>query len=225
MSKIRYRLKFEKVDKMKFVGHLDLLRLFQRAIRRAKLPIHYSGGFNPHQETIFAMPLTLGMDTIYDIIDIRLTEERDIVDIKNGINAELPQGFKISEVRRVNDDEKNCAKELIAADYVLKSKKIDFLILARIIEIVMKSEECLIEKQSKKTTKEVNIRDDIYELRLCENGLYIKVATGSKRHLKPELLYEYFCTLTKDEFDLTDLKVKRLAMYKYDENENLINLF
>ncbi len=224
MSKIRYRLKFEKVDKMKYVGHLDLLRLFQRAVRRAKLPIHYSKGFNPHQETIFAMPLTLGMDTNYDIIDLRLTEERGLEDIKNGMNAELPNGCKIVEVRAINDDEKNCAKELIAADYIIRTK-LDFLNLAQIIENVMKSEECIITKQSKSTTKEVNIREDIYELGLCERGMFVKISTGSKKHLKPELLYEYFCGQVGTEYSPTDIKVTRLAMYKHDENENLINLF
>ncbi len=224
MSKIRYRLKFEKVGKMKYVGHLDLLRLFQRAVRRAKLPIHYSGGFNPHQETIFAMPLTLGMDSICDIIDIRLTEERSLEEIKNGMNAELPNGCKITEVRVVREDEKNCAKELIAADYIVKSK-IDFLILAQLIEKVMNSEECIIEKQSKKTAKEVNIREDIYDLKLCEQGLFIRVSTGSKKHLKPELLFEYLCKLIKYEYNPTDLRATRVAMYKYDDSENLIDLF
>ncbi len=224
MSKIRYRLKFEKVDKMKYVGHLDLLRLFQRAVRRAKLPIHYSQGFNPHQETIFAMPLSLGMDTNCDIIDIRLTEERDLEDIKNGMNAELPNGCKIVDVRVVSDDEKNCAKELIAADYILRTK-LDFLNLARIISDIMQSEECNITKQSKKTTKVVNIREDIYDLELCEHGVFVKIATGSKKHLKPELLYEYFCEQVGTNYNPVDIKVTRLAMYKHDENENLINLF
>ncbi len=209
---------------MKYVGHLDLLRLFQRAVRRAKLPIHYSQWFNPHQETIFAMPLSLGMDTMYDIIDIRLTEERSLEEIKNGMNAELPNGCKIVDVRMVKEDEKNCAKELIAADYVVKSK-IDFLNLAQIIQNIMTADECLIEKQSKKTTKEVNIREDIYDLQLCEKGVFIKIATGSKRHLKPELLYEYFCGLVGETYNPVDLKVTRLAMYKYDDNENLVDLF
>ncbi len=224
MSKIRYRLKFEKVGKMKYVGHLDLLRLFQRAVRRAKLPIHYSGGFNPHQETIFAMPLTLGMETTYDIIDIRLTEERSLEEIKEGMNAELPNGCKITEVRMVCDDEKNCAKQLAAADYIIKSK-LDFLILAQLIEIVMNSEECLIEKKSKSTIKEVNIRDDIFDLQLCEGGLFVKIATGSNRHLKPELLFEYLYKVKNSQFKQVDLKAKRVAMYKYDENQNLVDLF
>ncbi len=224
MSKIRYRLKFEKVDKMKYVGHLDLLKLFQRAVRRAKLPIHYSQGFNPHQETIFAMPLSLGMNTKYDIIDIRLTEERSLEEIKDGMNAELPNGCKITEVRLVKEDEKNCAKELIAADYLVKTK-LDFLNLARLIENIMNSEECIITKQSKKTTKEVNIREDIYDLKLCEHGVFVKIATGSKKHLKPELLYEYFCEQVGTKYNPIDIKVTRLAMYKHDEDENLINLF
>ena len=56
---IAYRIKFEKGDDVKFISHLDVMRYFQRAIKRAELPIGYSQGFNPHQLMSFASPLTL----------------------------------------------------------------------------------------------------------------------------------------------------------------------
>lgn len=220
MSNTRYRLKFEKQGKMKFVGHLDLLKLFQRAIRRAKLPVYYSQGFNPHQETIFAMPLTLGMTTENDIIDIKLTEHIGIDVIMDDINIELPAGFKILEVRELKDIEKNCAKELIAADYSICAK-IDILNLARAIHMINTYEECLIVKKSKKTTKLVDIKDAIHEIRLTENGVFLKIATGSKRHIKPELVYEYICGVLGEVYKPVEIKVTRTNMYRLDEN----NLF
>ncbi len=223
MSNFKYRLKFEKKEKMKFVGHLDLLKLFQRAVRRAKLPVHYSLGFNPHQETIFAMPLTLGMDTDYDIIDIRLTEEFDIEVMKEKLNLELPKGFKITEVRALPYTKSNCAKDLVVADYILNSK-IDILNLARGIELINNMSECNIEKQSKKTNKTVNIKPDILELSLNERGLFAKIATGSKQHLKPELLHEFFCQVLGEKHSPIDLKVSRLKMYCYDDNGELCEL-
>ncbi len=223
MSNFKYRLRFEKKDKMKFVGHLDLLKLFQRAVRRAKLPVHYSNGFNPHQETIFAMPLTLGMDTVYDIVDIRLTETYDMEVMKEKLNLELPKGFKITEVRPLPNNKSNCAKDLVVADYVLISK-IDILNLARVIEQINNSKECLIEKQSKKTSKVVDIKPDIFELSLHEKGLFARISTGSKQHLKPELLQEYFCKILDEEYSPLDLKVSRLKMYCYDDNGELCEL-
>ncbi len=223
MSNFKYRLKFEKKDKMKFVGHLDLLKLFQRAVRRAKLPVHYSQGFNPHQETIFAMPLTLGMDTVYDVVDIRLTEEYDIEVIKSKINLELPKGFQVTEVKPLPYTKDNCAKDLVVADYILNSK-IDILNLALGIERINTMEECLIEKQSKKTTKIVDIKSDIVELSLHERGLFAKISTGSKQHLKPELLYEFLCQVLGENHNPLDLKVSRLKMYQYNDDGDLCEL-
>ncbi len=221
--KNRYRLNFEKTNKMKYVGHLDLLKIFQRAIRRAKLPIHYSAGFNPHQETIFAMPLTLGMSTYCDIIDIRLTEDIDVDYIKEGINKELPLGFEIVDVRRLSDDTKNCAKELEASDYIINSN-IDILNLARAIDIIYSTEECLIEKKSKNSTKVVNIKEDILDMKLGECGLIATISTGSKKHLKPELLYEYICRVIDVEYKPCELKVTRTAMYYFDDAGKLCAL-
>ncbi len=223
MSNFKYRLKFIKKDKMKFVGHLDLLKLFQRAVRRAKLPVHYSQGFNPHQETIFAMPLTLGMDTKYDVVDIRLTESYDLKTIEYKINKELPKGFKVVEVRKLEDGEKNCAKELMVADYIVNSK-IDILNLARGIQKIQSLDKCLIEKKSKKTTKVVDIKEDIYELSLDEKGLFAKISTGSKQHLKPELLHEYFCEILGEKYNELELKVTRTKMYRHDKEGNLCEL-
>lgn len=223
MNNVRYRLNFEKMGKMKFVGHLDLLKLFQRAIRRAKLPVYYSNGFNPHQETIFAMPLTLGMTTSKDVIDIRLTEEIDKEEIMNGINKELPNGFVITDIRVLKDDEKNCAKELAAADYLITSK-IDILNLARAIYMINQYEECLIVKKSKKTTKLVDIKNDIYEIKLTECGVFVKLSTGSKRHIKPELIYEYICGILGEDYKPIEIKVLRTNMYRQDENNVLCEL-
>lgn len=219
MSNFKYRLTFVKKDKMKFVGHLDLLKLFQRAIRRAKLPIHYSAGFNPHQETIFAMPLTLGMSTEYDIVDIRLTKEVDPEYIKNSINKELPKGFEIIDVRQLIDDEKNCAKELAVADYQIHTKA-DILNIARALQTIGTMEQWLIEKKSKKTVKEVDIKEDVLDMRLDEKGLFVRVATGSNKHLKPELLYQFICTTMGDAYNPVNIKITRLKMYKYNELEN-----
>ncbi len=223
MSNFKYRLKFVKNGKMKFVGHLDLLKLFQRAVRRAKLPVHYSGGFNPHQETIFAMPLTLGMDTIYDIVDVRLTEKYDVNDIKVQINKQLPKGFEVIEVRELPDGKGNCAKDLVVADYIINSK-VDILNLARGIQKINSMDECLIEKKSKKTTRVVDIKNDIIELSLNEKGLFARISTGSKQHLKPELLHEFFCSILGEEYKPLDLKVSRLKMYRYDDDGNLCDL-
>ena len=79
----KYRIKYSKGPELRFVSHLDLMRLFQRAVRRAGLPIGYSHGFNPHQLMSFGNPLSLGMTSIGEYCDFEFetpVEPREIAE-------------------------------------------------------------------------------------------------------------------------------------------------
>ncbi|MCL2456261.1 MAG: TIGR03936 family radical SAM-associated protein, partial [Defluviitaleaceae bacterium] len=84
MQKIR--LKFSKTKTLRFIGHLDFLRVFQQTIRRAGLPAAFSQGFNPHLMISFALPLPLGMESLNDYADITLESEASFDDIVKKIN-------------------------------------------------------------------------------------------------------------------------------------------
>lgn len=79
---IGIRLKFTKGSEVKYISHLDLMRVFQRALRRASIPISYSSGFNPHQEISFAAPLSLGVTSNAEYVDLKLTEPMDVREIR-----------------------------------------------------------------------------------------------------------------------------------------------
>ena len=124
----KYRLKFSKSGKMIYIGHLDLLKFFIRLIKRTQLPIAYSNGFNPHQQLTFAIPLSLGMTSYGEYLDIQLTAPVDCEEIKNRCNQALPSGIEILKVRELSEGEKNCASAIVAADYkVYIDKKIENL--------------------------------------------------------------------------------------------------
>jgi hypothetical protein len=74
------RLFYTKHSRMRFVSHLDMTRFMSRIIRRAKLPVWYTEGFNPHLYLTFALPLSLGMESEYEICDIRLTDDEFPID-------------------------------------------------------------------------------------------------------------------------------------------------
>ena len=73
---MKVRIKFSKEGPMKFVGHLDTMRYFQKAIRRAELPVAFSGGYSPHMIMSFAVPLGVGMESLGDYFDLEMAEER-----------------------------------------------------------------------------------------------------------------------------------------------------
>lgn len=124
----KYRLKFSKNGKMIYIGHLDLLKFFIRLIKRTQLPIAYSNGFNPHQQLTFAIPLSLGMSSYGEYLDIQLTEPVACEEIKDRCNQALPSGIEILKVRELKEGEKNCASAIVAADYkVCLDQKIENL--------------------------------------------------------------------------------------------------
>ena len=197
---------------MKFIGHLDMLKLFQRAVKRAGLPISYSTGFNPHQIMSFASPLALGTESIGEYCDFRLDEKIDCLRIKDSLNTALPEGMTVLEVCETSESSKNSASIIDAALYeIVCDKKINRL--DEVLADILNSKEIIIKKTVKDKTKEVNIREDIYKLYLKEENVMALISAGSKRNLKPELLIEYIYNISGLEFIPIKIKSKRIEMY------------
>jgi radical SAM-linked protein len=86
-------LEFSKIGKMKYVGHLDLLKLFQRAVNRSGLPVAYSQGFNPHQRLSFALPLPLGAEGLAELVEIEWQKQLPADQIIESLNQQTPAGL------------------------------------------------------------------------------------------------------------------------------------
>lgn len=212
----KYRLKFSKTDKMRYIGHLDLLKIFQRSVKRSKLPIAYSKGFNPHQIMGFAVPLPLGMESIAECIDIELEEETDTQIIKTALTDSLPNGMSVLYVRSFFENEKSAASLITAADYEIT---LDFNMEnpQEIIDKMMSQETLLIEKTSKHKTKTVDIKKNIYDIKLMENDGFTKfktrISTGSAENLKPDLLVNYIYNYINREFKFYEINYLRTELY------------
>lgn len=222
----KYRLKFSKKDKMIFIGHLDLLTFFQRAVKRAKLPIAYSKGFNPHQQMSFAVPLSLGCSGYGEYVDIELTEPVEPENIKQRLNAASNKGFRIIEARPLEAWEKTGAAIVTAADYrVTLPERIENA--DSVINELMALKEMNIERTSKRKTRVVNIRPDIFSL-FAENGdktvLNMRIATGSANNLKAELVCEYIYNYLGMAFKKYELTVERLNLLKGDTLQGFTTL-
>ncbi|MEN8173257.1 MAG: TIGR03936 family radical SAM-associated protein [Chloroflexota bacterium] len=93
---MRIRVTFNKTEAMRYTGHLDVQRAWERALRRANLPLSYSQGFKPHPKINLAAPLPLGYTSIGEMIDIWLDEHFTLETLKSRISAALPPGLKIT---------------------------------------------------------------------------------------------------------------------------------
>jgi radical SAM-linked protein len=98
----RIRIKYTKEDPVKFISHLDLCRVFERAIRRADIPIAFSQGYNPRMRIDFGVPIKLGLTSDNLYIDLYLQDWRNPDSVKDQINSVLPEGIKILEAKAVD---------------------------------------------------------------------------------------------------------------------------
>lgn len=168
------RVRFSKLGSLKFIGHLDVMRYFQKVLSRSGLPIKYTQGFHPHQIMSFASPLGVGLTSDGEYMDFELDEERSQEDINAALQASLTDGFQISKVTvlnpRVMNVKKVSAMALVdSADYYIYQKdhtcKCEEEIIAFESAVVklMSSSELVITKKTKTSEKELDIKPYIYD--------------------------------------------------------------
>lgn len=203
----KIRLRFSKSGRLRFIGHLDFLRVFQQTIRRAGLPAAFSQGFNPHLQISFALPLPLGMESVNDYADLTLTQESP--EIIEKLNAVAPSGLVINAAYSA---ENKAASVVAVADYLIKRKPVETSPLELAIGIILQSQTIVIPKKTKKGIKDTDIREDILELETRGNDVFMRLSAGSARFLNPltvaGLIFE----------NPTTANITRLELYMQNEN-------
>lgn len=222
VSRVRYVIKFTKESDIKFISHLDLMRTIQRVIRRAQLPIEYSQGFNPHMSLSIAQPLSVGIYSEGEYMDIVLTEEIDEKEIMDRFNKNAPLGIKIRNVIQVQSklNEKKIPQIMAlldAASYQITIKYNETSNLLQDINSIMSMEQWNIVKRSKSGEKEVNIKPLVKEFKYEISGDNIKInaqiACGSRENLSPELLSDFIKAHSRFAKDEAFVDILRKDMY------------
>ncbi|MCM1145107.1 MAG: TIGR03936 family radical SAM-associated protein [Blautia sp.] len=124
---MKLRIKFAKYGSMKFIGHLDIMRFFQKAIRRANLAIRYTEGFSPHPVMSFAAPLGVGIESIGEYMDIEMQSFSSTEEIRQRLNEVMVEGIEILSVRALPDTAPNAMASVAAAKYRIAFLKEPFL--------------------------------------------------------------------------------------------------
>jgi radical SAM-linked protein len=203
-----YYLRYEKTENAKYVSHLDFVRMFGRAMRRAHLPIAFSEGFNPHPLLGFALPLSVGYTSECEILEIVLTQELAPTEIMESLNAVLPKGVKILSAH----EGKSNMKKLDIALYQVFPEKTP----AGIAEF-LSMDEILIEKKTKSGIKECDIRGDIKDIKVTLGKIEMTLSAGSRANLKPEVVV---AAMNKyiDGYHSGDCRYHRKQIYDADMN-------
>ena len=205
---MRVRVRFSKQGMMKFVGHLDIVRYFQKVDRRAGIDVAYSEGFSPHQKMSFAAPLSVGLLSRGEYFDMELnsaTTSKEMIELLNSQNVD---GIEILSFKKLGDTDKNCMSIVAAADYLIYTD----LIHEHDLQRYMNQSEIMILKKTKKSEKMVDIRPMIYEMKRIPDGIFLKVAQGSAQNLKPELVMNSLFEMLNKEVP-SGLIFERLDIY------------
>ena len=221
---MKIRVKFKKEGAMKFVGHLDVMRYFQKAIRRADVDICYSAGFNPHQIMSFAAPLGIGLTSEGEYMDIEVNSTKSSKEMVEDFNRCMVEGFSVISYLQLPEDSKNAMSIVAAADYVLSFRegyepenKIAFF---EGLKEFYNQEEINIVKKTKKSEMEMNIRPLIYQLEVRGDNIFMQVSTGSVSNIKPELVMQAYYDKLGMELNPFTFQIHRLELYA-DKNMKL----
>lgn len=187
---VRVRAIFEKTGRAKYISHLDLNRCMLRIFRRSRLPIWYTEGFNPHPYYSFALALSLGFESRCEILDFNLNEEMPFDDVRDRLNAVMPEGMRIVSV--AEQGQKITAIAKAEYTFVLSTETPAELMTA--VDALLESPEILIEKKTKKGIKEVDIKPDmeVVSCEMCENGIAMtmRLPAGTQTNYNPSLFFE-----------------------------------
>lgn len=187
------RVWFNKTGMSRYVSHLDLMRAMTRAVRRAKVPLWYTEGFNPHPYMTFALPLSLGMESLCESMDIRIEGESTNEEIFAMLKDNMPPGIEIISVDEpIHDQKYICWGEF---DVMIDCGK-NAQTVAEEIKQMLSQDELIVQKLGKKgrhkVLKDINLIEFIKEYNVGVSGervkLNIVLPAGSTTNVNPSLL-------------------------------------
>ena len=226
---MKARIKFRKYGVLRFIGHLDVMRFFQKLMRRADIPIAFTGGYSPHMIMSFASPLGIGLTSDGEYLDIELTAPVDSLEAVKRMNKECAEGIEVISIRQIPDEKKMTGMTILAAaDYLVSVKEgtlsenwkegfSDF----------MAQKEIRVIKQTKRSEREVDIRPLIYRWEIRGESIFLQLAAGSAENLKPDLVMETFLSGSAVPEGSVSFAYHRLEMYAdmgEDGKRNLVSL-
>ena len=213
---IKLRLKFSKHGPIRFLGHLDVMRYVQKAIRRAEIDIKYSEGYSPHQILSFAQPLSVGSTTDGDYMDMTVLSYDSPEAVMNALNGAMNEGIEILAITELPEKCENAMTSVAAAEYLISFRegKAPTFDLAKTFEDFMAQREILAVKKTKNGEKTIDIKPLIfnYEI-LSDNRIHVLLSAGSASNLKAALLVESLFAFANEEMKEFAAVFHRLETY------------
>lgn len=214
------RVWFKKMGMSRYVSHLDLMRAMTRSVRRAEVPLWYTEGYNPHPYLTFALPLSLGMESLYESMDMRIEGESTNEEIFNLLKGSMPPGIEIVSV----DDPVDDPKTIAFGEFDLLFDCDDAKALTKLIESMLSEDELIVQKLGKqgrkKVLKDINLLEYLksYSVSSVNNRVKLTVVfpAGSTTNINPTLLSDEIVKQSGE--DIASFVVRKRLMKADMEN-------
>ena len=180
---MRIRITFAKLGALRYTGHLDLHKLWERAARRAELPLAYSQGFHPQPKMNIAAALPLGFSSRCEVLDMRLEHEIQLDGLIEKLQGTLPTGIQVTDVESVDERAPTLQTQVVSAEYEVSLAETGFgSEVKRKIESVLESESIIRTRRG----KEYDLRPLIETLDLLDGKILMKLAAREGATGRPE---------------------------------------
>lgn len=194
---MKLRVKFRKYGPVRFIGHLDVMRYFQKCIRRAGIDITYTTGFSPHQIMSFAAPLSVGLESNGEYMDIEVNSVTSSEDMLRRFQEAGVYGIEVISVKKLPEGAGNAMASVAAASYTVRFRDTfspqslcpEFDLKTEIQTLLSRS-SILITKETKKNTIEVDLKPGIYECSTDGHSVFLLLDASSSGNIKPGKVIE-----------------------------------
>ncbi len=215
------RIRFAKTDRAKYISHLDINRVFQRAFARAEINLWFTEGFNPHPYMSFSLPLSLGVESLCENVDIRLNDDLSDIELKDRLNSVLPEGIKVIDVY---DDFMDSSK-IVYSDYVFKLEFKDNKAALDKLNSVLSSDEILALKKGKQGKRKILKETDIEQFIVSYNSsirgeqivINFRLLAGPEKNLNPSLLFDTLIRLIDTDYEWKSISRINLLTADFSE--------
>lgn len=215
---MKCRAEYTKLGMIRYISHLDLVRLFERALERGKIPVLYSDGYNPHPKFSLGNPLSLGVESESEFLEIQLEDDYPPENLAKDLNPHLPQGIQIKNI--LTDFPKKSIQQSVASCLYVFDLPDDQVNLAQVFETftdfpILRRRK----KGRKKIIVEENAMDWIYSLRQEGSTLYGHFSSQEGKTLRPDSFLKAFDKKYPLGWDLDEVNVKRVINYDPEGRE------
>ncbi len=212
---MKIRIKFRKYGSLKYIGHLDVQRFFQKAVRRAGIDVAYTTGFSPHQIMSFAAPLGVGLESNGEYMDVEVNSFTSCEDIVNRLNQASVEGIEILSAVVLPKEAGNAMASVAAAGYSVRfreGREPAFDWRGQMAAFFAR-ESIPFTKETKRGTAEINLKSGIFAFELQGDSIYMLLNASSAGNIKPQMVIEAFLAAYHDTLKENALMITREETY------------